>query len=86
LNARAKRIEEAAMNGRLRRLASGIAAAVTEMNEAQRRISALRTAPDRYLLNPDEPPETYAEFLARTSGVLLREPSARGRGRRIGTR
>jgi CheY-like chemotaxis protein len=86
LNARAKRIEEAAINGRLRRLVGNIAAAITEMNEAQRRVSALRTAQDRYLLKPDEPPDTYAEFLARTSGVLLREPSARGRSRRIGTR
>jgi hypothetical protein len=79
-----KRIEEAAMNGRLRRLVSSIAAGVAEANEAQRRIAALRMAQDRYLLKPDEPPDSYAEFLARTSGVLLHEPSARNRG--IGTR
>jgi hypothetical protein len=74
------------MNGRLRRLVRGIVAAVAEANEAQRRIIVLRTAQDRYLLEPDEPPDSYAEFLSRTSGVLLREPSARNRGRRIGTR
>lgn len=74
------------MNGRLRRLASSIAAAVVEANKAQRRITVLRTAQDRYLLKPDEPPDSYAEFLARTSGVLLHEPSARNRGRSIGTR
>jgi hypothetical protein len=74
------------MSGRLRRLASSITAVITEMNEAQRRISVLRTAQDRYLTEPDEPPDTYAEFLARTSGVLLHEPSARARSRRIGTR
>jgi hypothetical protein len=74
------------MNGRLRRLVSSIAAAVAEANEAQRRITVLRTAQDRHLLKPDEPPDNYAEFLARTSGLLLHEPSARDRGRRIGTR
>jgi hypothetical protein len=74
------------MNGRLRRLASNITAVIREMNEAQRRISVLRTAQDRYLIEPDEPPGTYAEFLGRTSGVLLHEPSARARSRRIGTR
>jgi hypothetical protein len=72
------------MNGRLRRLASSIAAAIAEANEAQRRMTVLRTAQDRYLLKPDEPPDSYAEFLVRTSGVLLHEPSARNRN--IGTR
>jgi hypothetical protein len=86
LNAKAKRIEEAAMNGRLRRLVSSIAAVVAEVNEAQRRMAVLRTAQDRYLLKPDEPPDNYTEFLGRTSGVLLHEPSARNRGRRIGMR
>jgi hypothetical protein len=86
LNARAKRIEEAAMNGRLRRLISRVTAAVAEANEAQRRITVLYTAQDRYLDKPDEPPDSYAEFLVRTSGVLLHEPSARNRGRRTETR
>jgi hypothetical protein len=74
------------MNGRLRSLAGRFAAAVARMNNAQYRVSVLRAAPDRYLLKPDEPPDTYAEFLARTSGALLREPSACNRGRHIGTR
>jgi hypothetical protein len=74
------------MSGRLRRLASSIATAVAEANEIQRRITVLRTAQDRYLLKPDEPPDSYDEFLARTSGVLLHEPSARSRSRRTGTR
>lgn len=67
-----------------RRLASRIAAAVAEMNEAQRRMTALRFAPDRYLPRPDEAPDSYAEFLARTSGPLLHEPPAskRDRGQR----
>jgi hypothetical protein len=64
----------------LRKLAGKIAAVVGEMNEAQYRMAVLRTAPDRYLTNPGEAPATYAEFLARTSGPLLHEPSARYRG------
>jgi hypothetical protein len=70
------------MNGRLRSLPGRFAAVVAGMNEAQYRVSVLRSAPDRYLLRPDEPPDTYAEFLARTSGPLLREPLARGGRRR----
>ena len=37
---------------------------------------------NRYLLNSHEGPETYHEFLVRTSGPLLHEPSARKRSRR----
>jgi len=65
----------------LRKLAGKIAAVVGEMNDAQRRMAMLRIAPDRYLTNPNEAPATYPEFLARTSGPLLHEPSARHRGR-----
>jgi hypothetical protein len=65
-----------------RRVAGKLADAVHEMNEAQRLILALRTAPDRYVQNPGAAPDTYQEFLARTSGVLLHEPSARKRIRR----
>lgn len=68
----------------LRRLASRVAAVFAEMNEAQRRMNALRFSQDRYLLRPDEGPDSYDEFLARTSGPRLREPSAseRQRGQR----
>jgi len=66
----------------LRRVARRVAAVVAEMNEAQRRMTVLRTAQDRYLTNSNEPPATYAEFLARTSGVLLHEPSADRRNQR----
>jgi hypothetical protein len=52
------------------------------MDQAQRRLAALRTAPDRYLFNSEEAPATYAEFLARTSGQLLHEPPASKRGQR----
>jgi hypothetical protein len=64
----------------LRHLAGKLTAAVSEMNYAQRRLQVLRGAPDRYLIHPDEPPATYDEFLARTSGLLLHEPSASRRG------
>jgi hypothetical protein len=52
----------------------------------QRRLTVLRFAPDRYISNPDRPADTYAEFLARTHGPLLHEPTARARssGRRVG--
>lgn len=60
----------------LRRAARRIAAIVAEMNDAQRRLTDLRTAQDRYLIEPDKAPATYDEFLARTSGRLLHEPPA----------
>ena len=64
------------------RAAGKLADAVREMNEAQRRMMVLRTATDRYLENPHAAPGTYAEFLARTSGMLLHEQSARKRIRK----
>jgi hypothetical protein len=64
----------------LRRLVGKVAAVVGEMNEAQRRMIILRSAPDRYMLNSDEAPATYHEFLARSSGPHLHEPPASRRG------
>lgn len=68
----------------VQRVAGRLADAVREMNEAQRLMLALRTAPDRYAANPGAAPDTYGEFLHRTSGVLLHEPSARRRARKAG--
>jgi hypothetical protein len=65
--------------GRIRRLARRISAVIAECAYAQRRMTELATAPDRYWLEPDTAPDTYDEFLYRTSGVLRREPSARAR-------
>jgi hypothetical protein len=65
-----------------RRVAGKLADAVHEMNEAQRLMLVLRTATDRYAGNPGAAPDTYREFLARTSGMLLHEPSARKRIRK----
>lgn len=59
-------------------------AAVAEMNRQQRRLSTIYRSPDAYLPHPDTPPETYHEFLARTHGALLHEPSARARLTRRG--
>ena len=69
------------MKSTVRRAAGKLADAVREMNEAQRLMLALRTATDRYTENPGAAPDTYHEFLARTSGPLLHEPSARRRNR-----
>jgi uncharacterized protein (DUF2267 family) len=60
----------------LRRLAGRVAGAIAEMNEAQRRMMLVRASLDRYTFQPDEPPDTYDEFLARTSGLLRHEPPA----------
>ncbi|MGH3281338.1 MAG: hypothetical protein ACRDNW_19685 [Trebonia sp.] len=66
----------------VRRAVGRLADAVHEMNEADRLMLALQTAMDQYAENPDAAPDTYDEFLIRTSGALLREPSARKRTRK----
>jgi hypothetical protein len=69
------------MNTTVRRVAGKVADTVREMHEAQRLMLVRQTAVDRYVKNPDAAPDTYAEFLTRTSGVLLHEPPARKRTR-----
>ena len=64
------------------RVAGKVADVVREMHEAQRLMLVLQTATDRFIENPGTAPDTYAEFLSRTSGVLLHEPSARKRSRK----
>jgi len=68
------------------RPASRLVSLVRELNYCQRRIAVLAAAPDRYLADSHRPADTYREFLARTRGPLIREPSARARlaGRRVG--
>jgi hypothetical protein len=70
------------MNGKVRRAASRVADVIRQMDEGQRRMLVLRTAMDRYTTTPGRAPDTYAEFLARTSGVLLHEPPASKRLRK----
>ena len=36
----------------------------------------LRLSPERYVINSDQAPATFAEFLFRTSGLLTHEPAA----------
>ena len=66
----------------VRRIAGKVADVFREMNEGQRRMLVLRTAMDRYHENSGAAPDTYAEFLLRTSGMLLHEPSAHKRLRK----
>jgi hypothetical protein len=63
----------------LRSAAHTITSVVTECNEATRTMSQLRMAPDRFLPDSGQAPDDYAEFLFRTSGSLVHEPSARQR-------
>jgi hypothetical protein len=63
-------------NTLLIRAARRIAAIHAEISYAQQRLDAIRTNPDQYVSDADKMPETYAEFLFRTSGVLVREPIA----------
>ena len=58
---------------------------ISECNQAQLRLTYRRLAYDLYLPGPNVAPDTYAEFLLRTSGPLHKEPSAHRRlaGRRI---
>jgi hypothetical protein len=67
------------MKIKVRRIAGKVADVVREMHEGQMRMAVLRTAMDRYVEDPGRAPDTYAEFLVRTSGVLLHEPSAHKR-------
>lgn len=64
---------------RWRRHGSRVAAVIAECWRAQRRAVIVGNSVDRRLPRPDLPPEHYREFLARTAGPLLREPSAAAR-------
>lgn len=66
----------------LRAIRRGAAAArrlVAECNRAQRRMLQLRLSPDRQLSDPNAAPDSYPEFLFRTSGPLQHEQPARKR-------
>jgi hypothetical protein len=66
------------------RIIKRIAEVVAECDYAQRRSFAIMTNPDSYLTDRDHAPDTYAEFLFRTSGGLVHEPASaqRAHGRR----
>jgi hypothetical protein len=64
------------------RAAQKVGDLLAEMNYAQRRLLISRTTTDPYLTEPDRAPDTSAEFLMRTRGVLWHEPPAAARGTR----
>jgi hypothetical protein len=63
----------------LRPLLRSIASSFAELTDAQRRMAA----PDRYVFRRATLPDTYEEFLYRTSGPLRHEPPARKRAASI---
>ena len=62
-----------------RRFLRQVGSVFAECAYAQRRMTELWLAPDRYVIGPSGSPDTYAEFLYRTSGPLRHEPAARNR-------
>jgi hypothetical protein len=66
----------AALTSAVARLGRRVAGVLAECDYAQRRMLALRTSPDAYLPDGGRAPENYAEFLFRTSGMLMHEPTA----------
>lgn len=78
-----------AIGGAARAIASftlRVLAVAADLNRAQRQVTVLSLACDRYLDRPGQAPQTYGELPARTAGPLLREPSATARraGQMIG--
>jgi hypothetical protein len=63
----------------IRRLAHLISDTFAEEIHAQRLLNSLLSAPDHYVFRRPAVPDSYAEFLYRTSGALLHEPTARER-------
>jgi hypothetical protein len=59
----------------LARFGRRVADVLAECNYAQRRVFAIVTSPEGYLTERDKAPDTYAEFLFRTSGGLMDEPA-----------
>ena len=66
----------ARLTSALARFGRRVAGVLAECDYAQRRMLELRMTPDAYLADRDRAPQTYAEFLFRTSGALLHEPAA----------
>jgi hypothetical protein len=62
------------MRETFRAIARRLGAVVTECSYAQRRVTELKVS--GYLSDPDRAPDTYQEFLLRTSGLLRHEPPA----------
>jgi hypothetical protein len=65
--------------GVIRRLVNGIGRIVAECNDATIRISTLAGTPERFPVDPDRAPDTYAEFLIRAAGAARRVPARSAR-------
>ena len=77
------RLTGASEGSLLARFGKRIAKIVAECDYAQRRSFAMMTNPDSYLMDRDQAPDTYAEFLFRSSGGLLQEPASAQRAKRL---
>jgi hypothetical protein len=75
----------AARRNWLGRAAFAVLGVIEEMNDAQRRAARARVAYDQFLPSPAKAPDSFQEFLLRTSGPARHEPTARQRaaGRRV---
>jgi hypothetical protein len=60
----------------LRTLAHRVGEVVAECHYAQRRLAELQASPERYVIEPDQVPDSYQVFLLLTSHKLAHEPSA----------
>jgi hypothetical protein len=67
------------MNTTLRTLARRVGAVIADYNYAQHRVNLLQTNPDHYVFAPNHAPDSYEDFLFRTSGPLEHELSAAAR-------
>jgi hypothetical protein len=74
------------MKTTVRQVAGKLADIAREMNEAQQLMAVSRTAMDQYVQDRYAAPDTYQEFLTRTSGMLLHEAPARKRIRKARAR
>jgi hypothetical protein len=60
----------------LRTVARRVGGVVAECNYAHQRLAELRADPERYVIEPDQVPDSYQAFLLVTSRKLAHEPSA----------
>jgi len=68
-------------NTMLARTVRRVAGVFADIQYAQHKLDAIRMNPDSYSPGGDKAPELYADFLFRTSGALLHEPTADRRAR-----
>jgi len=73
--------EEYSHQPAVRRIMKGIISLAEECSYAQRKLLELRMGPERYVFATFHAPDTFADFLYRTSGMLPHEPSAEERAR-----